>query len=664
MGRGRPTRGHQMAKKLGERLVEAGLVTAEMVEQALQHQKVTGHRLGDCLVEIGLLQETALLRFLASELNTRYVSADKLAKVKIPTEVLDRVPVRMAEQQVFLPIAIDPEQKLISIVSAEPQNTVMLDEIKVVTGMDEVYAYVALRSAILAAIKKHYYGDPTAFAQLEREGVASLRQDVSAMTRAYESARTESKPSPGLHLSFDSDPRARTSIRGSTSVRPLPPQLRDALSVVRGSLGDNDYVETLNILVGLLELTRKDLRGHSGQLARQASIVARKMGLPPREVSQVRIAAYLHDLAKRPDRHFSLASNAHSPEWKTEAKRYVRAPIRLFETVHLPGAVNAMLAQLYEAYDGSGTPQGARGDEIAAGARILAAVDSYIDLTKNHQNAYGRVFSKEEALEHMRQGSGVLYDPVVVDLLERLLSGELLRQRLESEGRQVLVADPDEATRTDLLEALSRRGLVVHTVARLEGVVDALLSGEADVLVIGLRFGINDLATLVQFVRAQPECAGLPVVVLGEPPDLPSRERLAQSGTSVTIPMPLDPDEAAKTIEQLYRQRIEEGGPGHVVGGSYDELPPLELLKLLGHGRKSGRLTVRNGTQDAHIYLERGRVVFAQYASQSGEAAIESVVGLTQAEFSYDPEAVLLELPHMDKDLEVIVRRLERAQST
>src|SRR5512146_428932 len=116
-----------MAKKLGERLIEAGLVTKEAVEQALQQQKITGHKLGDCLVELGLVPEAVLLRFLAMELNTRFVAADKLSKVKIPPEVLDKVPVRMAEAQLFVPIAVDPERKILSIVAAEPQNQALLD---------------------------------------------------------------------------------------------------------------------------------------------------------------------------------------------------------------------------------------------------------------------------------------------------------------------------------------------------------------------------------------------------------------------------------------------------------------------------------------------------------------------------------------------------------
>src|SRR5690348_17095649 len=111
-----------MAKKLGERLVEAGIATPEAVQSALGHQRVTGHKLGDCLVEMGLVGEQALLRFLAAEFKTRFVSTEKLARAKIHTEVLDRVPVRLAETHLFLPLAIDPERKVLSIVAAEPQN--------------------------------------------------------------------------------------------------------------------------------------------------------------------------------------------------------------------------------------------------------------------------------------------------------------------------------------------------------------------------------------------------------------------------------------------------------------------------------------------------------------------------------------------------------------
>ena len=91
-------------KRLGERLVEAGFLSPENLDTALEYQTVHGGRLGDVLVEQGFGTEAAMLRFLAAEDNTRYVSTDKLSKVKIPSAILERVPVRMAESKMILPI--------------------------------------------------------------------------------------------------------------------------------------------------------------------------------------------------------------------------------------------------------------------------------------------------------------------------------------------------------------------------------------------------------------------------------------------------------------------------------------------------------------------------------------------------------------------------------
>jgi response regulator RpfG family c-di-GMP phosphodiesterase len=648
-----------MSKRLGERLIEAGLVPAEAIDRALSHQKITGHRLGDCLVDLGLMQETALLKFLAAEFKTRFVSAEKLAKTRIAPEVLSKVPVRMAENQDFLPIAFDPEQKLLSIVMAEPQNEALVREITLVTDMNEVFAFVGLRSAIQAAIKKHYYGDPTAFAALEAGGVRGLVQgQVVKISGGYEG----SSDSRGTGLS---DISGRTSISGSSSSgsRVNPTQLREALGAVRGGVGENDFVETLNILVGLLELPRKDFRNHSAQIARQSALIARRIGVQPREVGHISIAAYLHDLGKRADRHYTLPALAAKAELKAEAKRFVRAPIKLFETVHLSGGVNAVLAQLYEAFDGSGVPQGVKGEEIVTGARIIAVVDAFFDLTRNPFNPFGRPMHKDEALEYLRSQAGVLFDPVVVDALDVLQSGDLLRQRVENDGRQVLIADPDEGVRTDLVDALTRVGLVVQTVLKLDGVIDAVLSNEADTIVVGLGYGVGDITALSQFVRARPESASVPVLVVGDPTDPASRERILQSGVSGYVPLPLSPDDAARTIRAAYDDRVEHGGLGRVVRGNFDELAATELAKLLGMARKSGRLSVRSGSQEGFLQLERGRVVFATLADKKGDDAIAPLFTLPQADFQFDPEALLSDMPNADRDLELVARKLPGASA-
>lgn len=641
-----------MAKRLGERLIEAGLVSAEAVDQALSHQKITQHRLGDCLVELGLIQEGALLRFLATEFKTRFVSAEKLAQAKISQEVLDKVPVRMAEKQDFLPIAFDAERRVLSIVMAEPQNEALVKEIAIVTDMAEVFAYVGVRSAIQAGIKKHYYGDPTAFASMQSG--ASLQQDARKLAGAYEGSDSR--------LMNSSDVSSRTSTgrsgSGKTSSRVNPTQLREALGAVRGTVGENDFVETLNILVSLQEMPRKEFRGHSAQIARQSQLLARRIGLQPRDVTNVSIAAYLHDLGKKPEKHFTLPLIATSPEAKSEAKRYARAPIKLFETVHLPGGVNAILAQLYEAFDGTGVPQGAKGEDISAGARVIAAVDAFFDFTRNPFNPNGRLLTKGEAIDSMRNST--LFDPVVIDALDVLQSGDLLKQRVEQDGRQAFVADPDEAVRTDLMDSLSKSGIVVQAVIKLDGLIDAVMANEADTIAVGLGYGVGDLVALVQFIRARPESASLPVLVLGDPTDPASRERLVQAGVSGFIPVPLSLEDAANTIRAAYLDRIEHGGLGHTVRGNFDELASLELAKILGASRKSGRLVVRNGPQEGYLQLERGRIVYASWIDKKGEQAISPMLTAPQADFAFDPEALLSDMPNADHDFDLVVRELSK----
>ncbi len=643
-----------MAKKLGERLIEAGLVNAGAVEQGLEHQKITGHKLGDCLVELGLLQEAALLRFLASEFQTRFVTADKLAKARIATEVLDRLPVRLAEAQNVLPLAVDPERKLLSVVAAEPQNKALMDEIALVTGMSEVYAYVGLRSAIAAAIRKHYYGDPTAFAALlEGPSAQAAAPSFPSRTGAAEHNRTSTGRSTMTGLSslrVETDPRLRVHRPSGATPAARPSTQRREPGGPRGIVSDADYVETLGLMVGLLEQDRQRHRGHSAQLARQAGIVGQRMGMPHKELTALSIAAYLHDLGKPHERHFSLTSNAVNPEWKAQAKLACRAPTKLFETVHLPTQVNTILAQLYEAWDGSGTPQGAKGEDITLGARILAAVDSFLELTKNPANAHGKAFTKEQALEHLRTNSGVLYDPVVADIVIQLQSGELLRHRLESEGRQVLIVEPDETARGELLEAVLKQKLVAHALSTLEGAQDGLAKQDCDVLAVSLRLGQQEVLDLLQQARSMPETAGLPIAVVGEP-DAATRERLVMSGASAVL-APGDKSVLAKALSALLEDRVLHNGPGRVVRGSFDELPPKELLRTLAGGLKNGRLNLRQHTLEGYLHLERGRVVFASFGGHSGEPALQALLKLKQADFQYDPDALLLDVPQMDQDLQ------------
>ncbi|MFP2899812.1 hypothetical protein [Corallococcus sp. 4LFB] len=149
-----------MTRKLGEQLVLDGVLTPELLSRALARQQETGLKLGECLVRLGV-DETPVLRLLAQELKTRFVSTEKLAQAKVDAALLERVPVRLAEGFDFMPLRL--AQDVLYVAISEPQRQRALEEIAKTVGVAQVLPFVAVRRSIRAAIRKHYYSDAKAF---------------------------------------------------------------------------------------------------------------------------------------------------------------------------------------------------------------------------------------------------------------------------------------------------------------------------------------------------------------------------------------------------------------------------------------------------------------------------------------------------------------------
>jgi hypothetical protein len=432
-----------MSKKLGERLIAAGLVSRDAVEQGLDQQRLTGHRLGYSLVEMGLLAEATLLRFLASEFNTRYVSAEKLARAQVPTELLDRVPVRMAEANGLLPLAVDDERRILSIVAAEPQNEDVLREIAAVADVDEVYAYVALRSVVHAGIQKHYYGDTTAFSSLPTGARGPNRADLSSIAAAYESSGS-SRTAPPLPSGSGEDQPARRR-------RPAAGPPKRAGWSVAGGGRRGDYVETVRVLVEQLERSAARY-GDTGAAVATGGPGGAADGAALPEVASVAVAALIHDLGKG-GTHSPLAG---TPAIRAEGRgpKVTMAPLQMFEAVHFPAQVGATLAQITRAWDGSGT-QGAKGEASpSARASSPQSTAGWTSpgiprrlRTALHPRAGAQLPGEQAAA--LRPGWWRCWS---------WSTPAAARRRLESDGRQILVADPDPVRRDMVVHALGKRG--------------------------------------------------------------------------------------------------------------------------------------------------------------------------------------------------------------
>lgn len=141
------------ALRLGELLIKKGLISAEELERALEEQKVTEQPLGRTLVEMGFLTEIQLLTPLAQHFGVPFLP-DGL----YPDKPLEGVsfPVKYMKEYGFVPLKA--EDNTLTIVMADPSNTLIINELKTAIGYKKIEVYLGAESDIAAAIDR-YYGE-------------------------------------------------------------------------------------------------------------------------------------------------------------------------------------------------------------------------------------------------------------------------------------------------------------------------------------------------------------------------------------------------------------------------------------------------------------------------------------------------------------------------
>ncbi|MFN2571477.1 MAG: HD domain-containing phosphohydrolase [Gemmatimonadales bacterium] len=177
---------------------------------------------------------------------------------------------------------------------------------------------------------------------------------------------------------------------------------------------------TLEVLVNALEAKDPYLRGHSARVADLSANIAAEIGLGEEEVDRIRMAGRLHDLGKIGTREAVV--NKEGPltadEFEHVKQHVIIGAQILAPLVHL-GDVVSMVKSHHERYDGTGYPDGLRGEEVPLGGRVIAAAEVYDALTTSRP--YQEKMTPELAVERMADLSGTVLDPKVFEALVRLV---------------------------------------------------------------------------------------------------------------------------------------------------------------------------------------------------------------------------------------------------
>ena len=137
-------------KKLGEILVDAGLVSKQQIEEALRVQKETGERLGKVLVRLNLINEEALISFLGEQLGIPHVD---LKDYLVDPDTINLVPEFVARKHQLVPLFKIGDTLTVAMV--DPLNVFAIDEVSLKAGCT-VEPALAMESDIKRAIDQYY----------------------------------------------------------------------------------------------------------------------------------------------------------------------------------------------------------------------------------------------------------------------------------------------------------------------------------------------------------------------------------------------------------------------------------------------------------------------------------------------------------------------------
>jgi len=183
------------------------------------------------------------------------------------------------------------------------------------------------------------------------------------------------------------------------------------------------YERTIEGWVHALDLRDRETEGHTQRVTELTLKVARTLGFSDEELSHIRRGALLHDMGKMaiPDDILQKPGPLNEVEWEKMRKHPNYAYDMLSPIAYLRPALDIPFCH-HERWNGSGYPRGLRGNDIPLVARLFAIVDVWDALCSDRP--YRKKLPRREVIDYLREKSGQLFDPKLVDVFLSVIEHE------------------------------------------------------------------------------------------------------------------------------------------------------------------------------------------------------------------------------------------------
>jgi len=182
-------------------------------------------------------------------------------------------------------------------------------------------------------------------------------------------------------------------------------------------------MSTVEVATTLSEMRDPYTAGHERRVGEIAAAIGVELGLDEQRVEGLRVAGHLHDIGKItiPAEILSKPGKLSKIEYQL-IQGHPQSAFDVLKDVELPWPVAQVALQHHERMDGSGYPQGLKGDAILLEARIMAVAD-VVEAMASHR-PYRPALGIDKALAEIERGRGTIYDADVADVCLRLFRGK------------------------------------------------------------------------------------------------------------------------------------------------------------------------------------------------------------------------------------------------
>jgi diguanylate cyclase (GGDEF)-like protein/putative nucleotidyltransferase with HDIG domain len=422
------------------------------------------------------------------------------------------------------------------------------------------------------------------------------------------------------------------------------------------------HLRTIEALALAIEAKDQTTHDHLRRVRVYAIELAKRLSLSANDLEALRAAAMLHDIGKLavPEHIISKPGRLTHEEFE-KMKIHPVVGAEILERVKFPYPVAPIVRSHHEKWDGSGYPDGLKGEEIPIGARILSVVDCLDALATNRQ--YRPALPLDEAMERIVQMSAKSFDPKIVELLHKNYreleaiahSEQNEPEKLLSGVRIAREAAPDNGYDVDTQEAGTQGTTFLSSIAAARQEAQTLFELSHD---LGNSLSLSETLSVlsVRLKRLVPYDSIATFILRGNElvPEFASGDNF-RLFASMRIPMGEGVSGWVAQNRKALVNGLPSAEPGYVNDPTrYTTLRSAISVPLEGLQGVVGVLTLYHSARDAYNTDHR-RILLA--ISSKVALSLENALAFQQAESSATTD-YLTELPnarslflHLDREL-------------